>query len=369
MYLIITVDLETSYSTEIKTGRSGSRSNHAKPDLVDVMIFGLCDGERYGFQKIIEICKKQRRDCSADSQPSASSYRNKNGGSRSNRAKPVKATFFVSSLDSCKFGEDVFQSICNEIVAEGHDAQVHTHPVRLFNDGREHLWQYPLDEQRMILKTASEQIKKWTGENPVAHRAGAYGINEETFVALKENGVPIDSSSFYGHPNCKAVVTKNKIVEHNGIIEIPVTVFRRVRRVKLGNWVLKRQSSFVKTDIDWASLDELKSYVQQAKENDIKAMTLFMHSYSLLKFDQDFTLFEPDWNDIEKLDRFLNVVANDPEIKVITMKEFYEMYQQDPEQFIGSDYVPVVEYKEQFNPIKYGARRVKSIIWRLIRRL
>lgn len=172
-------------------------------------------------------------------------------------------------------------------------------------------------------------------------------------------------SSFYGHPNCMAVITKNKIIEHNGIIEIPVTVFRRVRRVKLGNWVLKRQSSFVKTDIDWASLDELKSFVKQAKESDAKVMTLFMHSYSLLKFDQDFTHFEPAWNDIEKLDKFLNFVANDQEIKVITMKEFYEMYQQDREQFIGSDYVPVVEYNEQFNPIKHGARGAKSIIRRL----
>ncbi len=90
-----------------------------------------------------------------------------------------------------------------------------------------------------------------------------------------------------------------------------------------------------------------------------------MHSYSLLKFDQDFTHFEPDWKDIEKLDEFLNFVANDPEVKVITMKEFYEMYQKDKEQFIGSDYVPVVEYDERFNPIKHGARRVKSIIGRL----
>jgi hypothetical protein len=60
--------------------------------------------------------------------------------------------------------------------------------------------------------------------------------------------------------------------------------------------------------------------VQRAKENDIKVMNLFMHSYSLLNFDKDFKHFEPDWNDIEKLD------AKDPEIEVITIKQFYEMY-------------------------------------------
>ena len=326
--LIITVDLETSYSTEIRTGRT---------DLVDVMIFGLCDGERYGFQKIMEICNKSA----------------------------VKATFFVSSLDSCKFGEDVFQSICNEIVVEGHDAQIHTHPVRLFNDGREHMWQYSLDEQRMILKTASEQIKKWTGEKPVAHRAGAYGINKETFIALRENGIPIDSSSFYGHSNCKAVITKNKIVEHNGIIEVPVTIFKRNRQVSLGNWVLKRQSSFVKTDIDAASLDELKTFVQQAKKHDIRMMNLFLHSYSFLKFDSNFTKFEPNWTNMEKFDIFLNFVANDPEIKVITMKEFYRLHQETLEPFCGSDYVPVIDFSEKFNLSKHGMRKVRAIIHRL----
>jgi len=155
--------------------------------------------------------------------------------------------------------------------------------------------------------------------------------------------------------------------ESNSIIEILVTIFQRIRRVKLCNWVLKRQSRFVKTDIDWASLDELKCFVKQAKANDIKVMNLFMYSYSLLNFDRDFTYFEPDWNDIEKLDKFLDFVSNDPEIKVVTMKEFYEMYQKNPEQFIGSDYVPVIEYDEQFNPFKYGTRKAKSIIKKVIR--
>ena len=328
MFLTITVDLETSYSTEIKTGRT---------DLVDVMIFGLYDGERYGFQKIIEICDKNA----------------------------VKATFFVSSLDSCKFGEDVFQSICKEIVAEGHDAQVHTHPVRLFNDGREHMWQYSLDEQKMILKTASEQIKKWTGENPVAHRAGAYGINEETFVALQENEIPIDSSSFYGHPNCKAVITKNKIVEYDGIIEVPVTIFKRNRQVSLRNWVLGCQSSFVKTDIDFASLDELKSFVQQAKKHDIRMMNLFLHSYSFLKFDSNFTKFQPNWTNMEKFDIFLNFVADAPEINCITMKEFYQLYRENSEQFCGSDYVPVADLNEKFNLFRHGMRKVRNIIHKI----
>jgi len=74
------------------------------------------------------------------------------------------------------------------------------------------MYLYSLDEQIEIIKDGKELVKEWVSEYPVAHRAGgAYGINKDTFTALKENGIPIDSSSFYGHPNCKAVVTKNRI--------------------------------------------------------------------------------------------------------------------------------------------------------------
>jgi len=210
-------------------------------------------------------------------------------------------------------------------------------------------------------------MKEWTGEYPIAYRGGSnYSINENSLDALRINKIPIDSTMFYGQPNCKVAITKNKIIEYNGIIEIPVTVFKQVRRIKLGNRVLKQQSKIIKTDIDWASLDKLKWFVHQAKKNDIKVMNLFMHSHSLLMFNQDFTHLDPDWNDVEKLNKFLDFVVNDSGTEIITMKQFHKMYQKDPEQFIGSDYVPVIEYDEPFNLIKHSVRRAKSIIQKLV---
>lgn len=310
MFLLITVDLETSYRAEITSGAGG--------ELVDLMVFGVCGGQRYGFQRIMEVCE--------------------NGG--------VSATFFVSSLDSCRFGEAPFRTVCEEIVSRGHDVQVHTHPVRLFDNGVEHMWEYRLADQAAILETASGKIERWLGRRPLAHRAGAYGINEDTFAALRKNGIAIDSSSFHGHPNCKAVVTKNKVVEHRGIVEIPITVFTQVRALRWGKWTLERRHRIVKTDIDWASLNELKQFVLAAKKQNIRLMNLFMHSYSLVRLGEGFRDSEPHWENMEKLQAFLDFAAADPEVKIITVTEFDEIYRRDPGLLVGSDCVPEIEEVE-----------------------
>ncbi|MCH8290363.1 polysaccharide deacetylase family protein [Candidatus Poribacteria bacterium] len=324
LFIIITIDTEDSQDNDVVLT--------AKSEI-DSMIFGRLESGVFGFEKIIEICDSNK----------------------------VPANFFIDVCEVEKYGDDVWKEICQTIQAHGHEVELHTHPGRLYDYRREHLWEYSLSEQIEILKHGRELIKKWTNEYPVAHRAGAYGINEDTFTALKENDIPIDSSSFYSHPNCKAIITKNEIVEHNEIIEIPVTIFQRWRQVSLGNHILKQQSSIVKTDIDWATLHELKTYVRQAKANDIRIMNLFMHSYSLLKFDQSCTNFAPDWEDIEKLDKFLSFVTDDPEIRIITLKEFHQLYQNNPKPFLGVNDVPIVDYSEKFNLIQYVARRIRAI--------
>jgi ribosomal protein S18 len=186
-------------------------------------------------------------------------------------------------------------------------------------------------------------------------------------IALKENNIPIDSSMFYGHKNCKVNWSKNRIVEKNGIIEVPITIFRRNRYINLRLCNIKKGSQYVKTDIDWANLEELKFFVQEAKKNNVRVMNLFMHSYSFVKFDKNFTRFEPDYKDIEKFEKFLRFISKDEAIRVITLKEFYKMYRQESAEFLGSDHVPVVDYVERFNPIKNSVSAGKSIIRKLVK--
>ena len=156
LYVIITVDLEDSQ-------RPAVVFNEEIKELKQ-MIYGEINNKYFGFPKILEICNSHN----------------------------IKATFFISVFDSKKYGENSFKTICQVIKENGHDVQLHTHPRRAYDKTRREMYLYSLDEQIEIIREGKELIKEWTGEYPIAHRAGAYGLNENTLVALKENNIPID---------------------------------------------------------------------------------------------------------------------------------------------------------------------------------
>ncbi|MBI2830684.1 MAG: polysaccharide deacetylase family protein [Chloroflexi bacterium] len=302
LFIIITVDTESSDSPQAIR----------RTDLLKPMFYGQFEGSYYGFPRIIEIC--ERFTC--------------------------KATFFVSVFEFRKYDGDGLREVCREIKQKGHDVQLHTHPIWTYE--KRHMYDNSLEEQVRIIQEGKELLERWTGDSPIAHRAGVYGADENTLRALKQNDIPIDSSNFYGHETCKLAVTKNRVVERQEIVEVPVTFFKRRKETGLGPAKLKLVENFIKTDVDWASLDELLWFAEQAKLHNLKVMTLFLHSYSFIKFDSNFTHFEPDYEDAEKFEKFLAVVTKDPEIEIVTMKQFYELYRSDPEYFTrASDYVPV----------------------------
>ena len=256
------------------------------------------------------------------------------------------ATFFLNVFEHRVWGNERMAWIASEILEAGGDVQLHTHPVWSFDSRRKYMWEYSLGEQIEIIRRGKELVNQWIGKYPIAHRAGAYGLDQNTLVALRENNIPIDSSMFYTHPNCKITWSRNKVVEKSGVIEVPITGFYRDRCWKVGPVKIKKDRAFVKTDVNWASLGELRRFVEEAKKSDIRVVNLFMHSYSLIKWNEEYTIFEPDDEDIEKFMRLLEFVRSDRDIEVITMREFYKRYKRDPKGFIGSDYVPVFKYEK-----------------------
>ena len=304
MYLIITVDVEDAHNIN---------------STLDI-IYGKLNNKYFGFPKIINICN----------------------------SFGISATFFLDVFEYIRYGEKAFENICKEMIEKGHDVQLHIHPNRCSDEKRLRMEEYSLEEQIEIIKAGKELIKKWTGEYPVAYRGGGYySINKDTITALKENNIPIDTTMFYGNPDCKLTFSKNKVVERDGIIEVPVTILKR--NIKL--FGININSRYIKTDISWATLDELKFFVREAKINNIKVMNLFMHSYSLMKFNQNFSEFKPDYNNINKLKAFLKFILDDKSIKILTMKRFYKMYKENPSLFIGSDYVPEYAVNEKITSL------------------
>jgi hypothetical protein len=270
----------------------------------------------------------------------------------------IKAVFFVSVYEHCKFDKKTIGEVVQYLADKGHDVQLHTHPYWCY--GREHMWQFSLAEQTEIIKDGRNLLFEWLGRYPIAHRAGAYGINQETIQALHANKIPIDSSMYYQHRNCKICWSKNRIVEKNGVIEIPLTGFYRQTYLCLANFKIRYRKKFIKTDIDWCTLDELIHFVSEAKANDIKIMNLFLHSYSLLKLDPKSGTITDDTKNSRILEQFLQTCVQDHSIRFITIQQFQEMYKRRPQQFIGNDFVPVVS--RDINTSHYIISKLKSLV-------
>ena len=252
----------------------------------------------------------------------------------------IKAVFFMSVYEHCKFDKERVREVAQYIADQGHDVQLHTHPYWCY--GREHMWQYSLSEQTKIIKDGCDILFDWLGKYPIAHRAGAYGINRDTIKALHANDIYIDSSMYHEHSNCKISWSKNQLVEADGVVEIPVTGLYRQHYLMIGNRLrIKYRKNFIKTDIDWCTLDELTHYIHQAKSNSLKLMNLFMHSYSFLKFDPKLRNFSTNFKNKTNLETFLKICTQDLGVRFITIQQFWNKYKDNPELFLGNDFVPV----------------------------
>ena len=204
----------------------------------------------------------------------------------------IAATFFTNIYEYKIWGKEKIANVLRYLSDNGQDIELHTHPIWIDNKRREFMFQYSFNEQKSIIELGKKFIEDLIGKPIVAHRAGGYGFNEDTLKACAEIGIKIDSSNFFGHPNCKTVVTKNKTKKEFGILEVPITSFYENEKL-------------LKLDPDW--IDEIKfmSAVNKLlQDTEIQNLTMMLHSYSLLSFENDFRDFKVDDNKIKRL-RFI----------------------------------------------------------------
>jgi peptidoglycan/xylan/chitin deacetylase (PgdA/CDA1 family) len=253
----------------------------------------------------------------------------------------LKAVFFASVFEYSRFGEDKISNVLQQLHTAGHEIQLHTHPSWCFD--KEHMWQYSLEEQIKIIKHGKDLIIKWLGKTPVAHRAGAYGVNWDTIEALRRNQFSIDSSMFFENNNCKINWSANTVVCFDKIVEIPVTGFYRNYYLNLILFKYKYRRRFVKTDIDWSSYDELRKFIESATKHHLKVINLFMHSYSFIMHDGNYKNFQINTENTEKLETFLRFCLQYKNIQFMTMEEFLSAYRESPNLYIGNDYIPTMK--------------------------
>lgn len=227
----------------------------------------------------------------------------------------VKALFFVDFAEAWDYGEEKIRNVVETILERGHDIGVHIHPDHMADKSKLFLYEYSREEQFDMIKRCTDLYEKMVGRKPLSFRAGKYSANIETLDILDELGYKYDFSAFYHQQWCgmKDSFTINAPCRYKSLIEFPVTMHKSF---DLG--FVERED---KVDIEQMTCGELRYSLDQiAKQKFPVVVTLFFHSFSLLKWRESPDAPIKNENNIKKLKGALKAVKQHKELKFISEK-------------------------------------------------
>lgn len=193
--------------------------------------------------------------------------------------------FFLEILNKYYFKEEESRSVCQYILGRGHDVQLHLHPnylnfttpdpmKRQFSDM---ICDYPLEKQIGFLADGRETLIKYGAHNVIAFRAGNFGANHDTLIALEKTGFLIDSSynkTFLGR-DCQLKALDIDDAEKIGNIwEFPITNFSEPD--------FKGSRRYRPMDINGVSFAQMRRVLEEAVEKGPRSITILMHSFSFM---------------------------------------------------------------------------------------
>lgn len=250
--VLITVDTEHSIG-------GAFRDRALKPVGNEKRIFGRINGKEYGIPFIMDIADKYS----------------------------IPLVFFVEVLNKYYFGEEETKGVCKYIRNRGYEIQLHLHPCWLnFKEPdpgklryKDNMYDYSLDEQNKLIAEGRHLLQQHGIQNPVAFRAGNFGLNHSTITALRQNNFIFDSSYNHAFLNKKhnfmdTVLSDAEIIE--GIHEFPVTNF--IQKLPPISNRLKP------LDINGVSSEEMIHVLNWANNTGlIRNITIILHSFSFLE--------------------------------------------------------------------------------------
>ena len=226
----------------------------------------------------------------------------------------IRGVFFCDYFEIYKHGDKVKETI--KRLSLDHDVELHAHPGHKVGKYCG-MADFSFEEQFEYINEGITIFNEF-GIIPTAYRAGAYSINKDTLKALEANSIFVDSSVFPFDKRSKIKSIPNKIIKNRQILELPINIFERQIILKLPFHNLTVHKGYSKVDLDWCSLDELIWFIENANEYDINFVNIFMHSYSLIKFDRKFKKIGE--KNLNKLNSLLNLIQNSKDIEVVSIE-------------------------------------------------
>ncbi len=243
------------------------------------------------------------------------------------KERNAAATFYLNVYETAKYGDRELKAIASEIVSNGQDLQLHTHPQPMY--GKPGMSDFDLSKQIEIIEDGKKLIQSWSGTSVIAHRAGAYMGNTQTVRAVRAAGLVVDASlsPASDSPLSREGHLANDMTEVEGVLELPLTYFAQV---EVGPW---RSVRFL--DIESSSLSEIKNVLRQMADKRACAINIMMHSFSFTRYGR------PDEAVIQKLGLLLDFIGRSPDLRLVDTRTFVDLYRSKQLDCIAApDFVP-----------------------------
>ena len=201
----------------------------------------------------------------------------------------LTGVFFVEPLFSARFGSEPLADLVGLVESAGQETQLHLHTewvdeardplLHNVSGKRQHMRFFSLDDQIELIKIGKRMLCDAGATNINAFRAGNFGFNRDTLLALAENGIAFDSSynaSILGSDS--GVMPGVELTEPalcDNVHEYPMTVFND------GTSTLRHAQL---TACTWA---ELEALLWQALEQRRNAFVILSHGAELLNTAKD----------------------------------------------------------------------------------
>lgn len=201
----------------------------------------------------------------------------------------LKGVFFTEPLFSARFGKAPLQDLVGLIEGAGQETQLHLHTEWVdearapllpgVSVKRQHMRHFSRVEQAELIRLGRAMLREAGAPDINAFRAGNFGFNRDTLLALADNAMAFDSSynaSIMGLDS--GVMPGTTLTEPmlcDGVHEYPMTVFND------GMQALRHAQL---TACSWG---ELEGLLWQALEQGRKQFVILSHGVELLNVAKD----------------------------------------------------------------------------------
>ncbi len=231
-------------------------------------------------------------------------------------AHGLRGVFFIDPLPALVFGADILPPVVEQVVARGHEAQLHLHtewlrwiahsPV----GGRQGrcLGNFALADQVTLLRLARDLLEAAGAPRPIAFRAGNYGADTRTVEALDRLRFAWDSSANPAAPDdasrLAADIRGNAPRAFGDLVELPVsTIHDRPGRLR-------------PAQVCALSAREMRAALAHAAGGD-EPFVVVTHSFEMLSRDRG----RPNGLAIDRFRRLCATVAAHPGLRGVGFRD------------------------------------------------